>query len=99
MSGMEHFKKCFVPDEKRWRKNRKDLAFLLRYRLLKANIQAARVARAARESGALHPPARLQRAYGVIYTFEPMGKPIGYNPARLQRAYLPLPGIEHFINL
>ena len=39
-------------------------------------------------------PARLQRAYGVIYTFEPMGKPIGYNPARLQRAYLPMPGIE-----
>ena len=26
--------------------------------------------------------------------FEPMGKPIGYNPARLQRAYLPMPGIE-----
>ena len=23
-----------------------------------------------------------------------MGKPIGYNPARLQRAYLPVPGIE-----
>ena len=23
-----------------------------------------------------------------------MGKPIGYNPARLQRAYLPMPGIE-----
>ena len=39
-------------------------------------------------------PARLQRAYGVIYTFEPMGKPIGYNPARLQRAYLPIMGIE-----
>ena len=29
-------------------------------------VQAARVARAARESGALHPPARLQRACGVI---------------------------------
>ena len=40
-------------------------------------------------------PARLQRAYGVIYTFEPMGKPIGYDPARLQRAYLPMSGMEH----
>ena len=39
-------------------------------------------------------PARLQRAYGVIYTFEPMGKPIGYDPARLQRAYLPIKGPE-----
>ena len=27
-----------------------------------------------------------------------MGKPIGYNPARLQRAYLPMPGIELFDN-
>ena len=26
---------------------------------------------------------------------EPMGKPIGYNPARLQRAYLPIRGTEH----
>ena len=42
-------------------------------------------------------PARLQRAYGVIYTLEPMGKPIGYNPARLQRAYLPIKGTEHLL--
>ena len=27
-----------------------------------------------------------------------MGMPIGYNPARLQRAYLPMPGIELFDN-
>ena len=49
-------------------------------------------------SGSRHtittPPARLQRAYGVIYAFEPMGKPIGYDPARLQRAYLPIKGTE-----
>ena len=24
-----------------------------------------------------------------------MGKPIGYDPARLQRAYLPMSGMEH----
>ena len=28
-----------------------------------------------------------------------MGKPIGYNPARLQRAYLPMPGIELIKNV
>ena len=42
---------------------------------------------------------RLPHAYSVqvvYYTFEPMGKPIGYNPARLQRAYLPMIGTERF---
>jgi len=36
---------------------------------------------------------RFPHAYSVQVVcdmpFEPMGKPIGYNPARLQRAYLP----------
>ena len=92
---------CTPPDQKSALKERGILACA-------PCVQAARVARAARESGAMHPALyrsagtvrqlqRLPHAFSVQvvqYTFEPMGKPIGYNPARLQRAYLPMIGTE-----
>ena len=44
---------------------------------------------------------RFPHAYSVQVVrdmpFEPMGKPIGYNPARLQRAYLPHNGNRAFL--
>ena len=59
---------------------------------------------AKRMSGSAVQNKQLQRfphAYSVQVVcdmpFEPMGKPIGYNPARLQRAYLPHNGNRAFL--